>query len=96
MTPEAQLFAQNLLTFLGIAVLSVPVWALNGRKKRLERIKRIVRRRGRTGDAGALDRISQELERKRAADAAEWRRLDEICLYAGYGMLFAGSGWRLF
>ncbi|HVL19492.1 MAG TPA: hypothetical protein VM422_00665 [Amaricoccus sp.] len=83
----------NLAGFLGVAVLAVPVWSLNFRKKRLQRI------RDADVAGGSAEtfrrRVRAILRDKRERDAGEWRRLDEICLGAGYLLVLGSAGLRL-
>lgn len=83
----------NLAAFLGVAVLAVPVWSLNFRKKRLQRI-RDAEAAGGTAEAFRR-RVRAILRDKRERDVAEWRRLDEVCLAAGYVLVFSSAGLRL-
>jgi hypothetical protein len=94
-SPERVAFLQNLASTAGIAVLSVPAFSLDLRKKALFRIDRIISRRRETGDASALDAIAREVREDRAAQVATWRRIDRICLYVGYLFVFGSSVWRL-
>jgi hypothetical protein len=94
-SPERVLFFQNLASTIGIAVLSVPVFSLDLRKKALFRIDAIIMRRRETGDGRALDAIAREVRDARAARVANWRRIDRICLYLGYLFVFGSSIWRL-
>ena len=83
----------DLASFAGIAVLSVPVWSLNFRKKRLRRI-RAADRAG--GSAEAFrNSVRAILRERRSQDVAEWRRLDELCLALGYVLLLGSAGLRL-
>lgn len=83
----------NLAAFLGVAVLAVPVWSLNSRKKRLQRI-RDAETEGKS-DAAFRARVRAILRDKRERDVAAWRRLDEICLAAGYLLVLGSAGLRL-
>ncbi|MDQ2094520.1 hypothetical protein [Rhodalgimonas zhirmunskyi] len=96
MTPDHILWWQNAASFAGIAVLAVPVLSLNKRKKRLQRLRDIVARRGESGDKRALDRVGEELTRNREREVAIWRRFDELCLYAGYILVLGSAASRLF
>lgn len=96
MPADSILWWQNAAAFAGVAILAVPVLSLNRRKKRLQRLRDIVARRGESGDARALDRVSDELSRKRESDVAIWRQLDEVCLFAGYLLLLGSAASRLF
>ncbi len=86
-------WALNLAAFLGVAVLSVPTWSLNFRKKKLQRI-RDADAAGGSADA-FRDRVRAILRDKRERDAASWRRVDEICLVAGYLLVLGSAALRL-
>lgn len=83
----------NLAAFAGVAILAVPTWSLNFRKKRLQRI-RDADARGAT-DAAFRARVRALLRDRRERDVAEWRRIDEVCLAAGYLLVFGSTGLRL-
>lgn len=83
----------NLATFVGVAVLSVPVWSLNFRKKRLRRIRDAEDAGG--SDAAFRRRVRSLLRDKRERDVADWRRIDEVCLAGGYLLLLGSAGLRL-
>jgi len=83
----------NFLGFVGLAVLSMPVWRLNRNRKILQRIK----------DADQPD-VSDSAFRKKVVDVAKkkseeevsaWRPWHEICLWVGYGCLFSSALVRL-
>ncbi len=86
----------NTATALGIAILAVPVLALNTRKKSLAQISNIVANRKAGEDKSALDKVAQNLEETAATRANRWRRADEICLYVGYVLLLGSSIARIF
>ncbi|MBM9593300.1 hypothetical protein [Roseitranquillus sediminis] len=82
----------NLIGFVGIAILAVPTMAVNRRKKRLDRIERLLI----GGDDGpGLRRVARRLREERARRATRWHRMDELCLYLGYACLFASTLMRL-
>lgn len=83
----------NLGTFAGVAVLSVPVWSLNFRKKRLRRIRDAEAAGG--SDEAFRRQVRAILRGKRERDVADWRRIDEICLATGYILLLGSAGLRL-
>lgn len=93
MTPDAFQWGLNLASFLGVLVLSIPVWSLNFRKKKLQAIR----------DADAPETTAADfrgqvrgiLRDKRERDVAEWRRIDEICLACGYLLLLGSAALRL-
>ena len=95
MSPERVVFLQNLASTIGIAILSVPVFSLDLRKRALFRIDAIIGRRRETGDSSALDAIAREVREERAARVTNWRRIDRVCLYLGYSFVFGSSIWRL-
>ncbi len=88
--------ALNVATALGIAILAVPVLALNARRKSLAQISDIVAARKAGDDKSALDKVAQNLEENAATRANRWRRADEICLYVGYVLLLGASIVRIF
>lgn len=94
--PLAPGFPETLQTILdfasaaGIAILSVPAFSLNFRKKKLARIKRIVQSRESGKEKRALDTIAAELHVEATEKVNRWRRADEICLLIGY-LLLLGS-----
>ena len=81
---------------LGIAILAVPVFSLNFRKKSYTRIADVLNRRKEMGAESALDDIGRTLRMDRELDAARWRPIDEICLYVGYALLLGASVLRVF
>jgi len=81
----------NLGTALGIAVLAIPVWSLNFKKKRLQQVRVALPEEPST----FRERIKGILRDKHNRDVADWRRLDEICLWVGYGLLLGSSLARL-
>lgn len=83
-------------TALGVAILAVPVFSLNFRKKSHTRLDEILAARRETGAENALDRIGAALRDERARDAARWRPVDELCLYAGYVLLLSAAVARIF
>lgn len=95
MTPDKIIFLQNLFTFLGIAVLSIPVLSLDGRRKKLHDVSRIVEGREATGDTPAMNQIGDLLKGRKGKTVSDWRRRDWIALRIGYVMLLGASGSRL-
>ena len=83
-------------TALGVAILAVPVFSLNFRKKSHTRMDAILSARRETGAENALDRIGAALRDERARDTARWRPVDELCLYAGYLLLLGAALGRIF
>lgn len=94
MSPDA-LWWLNLASMTGIAILAVPAFSLNFRKKTLARISGIVARRKPGESESALDSIAEELESEAAERAATWRRIDEICLVVGYLFLLGSAVLRV-
>ena len=86
----------NIATALGIAILAVPVLALNARRKSLAQISDIVANRKTGEDKSALDKVAENLEETAAKRANRWRRADEICLYVGYVLLLGAAILRVF
>lgn len=82
----------NLAAAAGIAVLAVPVWSLNTRKKRLQQIRAALPE----PPAAFRDRVRAILREKRNRDVSDWRALDEACLVAGYVLLLGSAFARLF
>ena len=90
--PEIVNWWLNLAAMLGIAVLSVPAWSLNSRKKKLQAVQA-----GRPGTERAFrDRVKRIVFEKRTLDVSQWRRIDEICLAVGYLLLLGSAVARLF
>lgn len=85
----------NIASAAGIAVLAVPAFSLNFRKKTLARITRVVNRRKPGEDKSALDIIAEELESDANQRANRWRRVDELCLVIGYLLLLGSSILRV-
>lgn len=84
----------NFASFIGIATLSVPVWSLNSRRKRLQDL----RDADRTAASDSEFRSSARsiLIDRRKTHVEDWRRIDEICLAIGYTALFGSTALRLF
>ena len=82
----------DLASVAGIAVLAVPVWSLNARKRRRQRL-----RRSAPSDPGGLRaRLRPRLEAIGDRAVGDWRRIDEICLVIGYALLLGAAVARLF
>lgn len=94
LAPEMDLLL-SLASATGIAILSVPAFSLNLRKRSLDRITGIVKRRKPGYEGSALDTIAAELETSASQKANKWRRVDEICLYSGYFLLLGASLLRV-
>ncbi|QFS83450.1 hypothetical protein FIU97_11475 [Roseivivax sp. THAF40] len=82
----------NLASAAGIAVLSVPVWSLNARKKKLQAVQDALPQ----DPQSFRDNVKGILGEKWQRDVAAWRRLDELCLAAGYLLLLGSAVARLF
>jgi hypothetical protein len=83
----------NLASFAGVAVLAVPTWSLNVRKKKLQAI-RDADAPGATAD-GFRAKVRGILRDKRERDVADWRRTDELCLITGYLLVLGASALRV-
>ena len=83
----------NLASFGGILVLSVPVWSLNFRKKRLQRLRDADNAAQTDADFRSTARAI--LIDRRARDVADWRFIDELCLALGYCLLLGSAAARL-
>ena len=82
----------NLLSMAGILILAVPVWSLNFRKKKLKEISDALPEE----PATFREKVGSILKDKRGRDVSDWRRIDEICLFAGYFCLLGSAVARLF
>ncbi len=81
----------NFATMIGIALLAIPAWSLNFRKKKLQQIKDALPEE----PAAFKDRVQSVLKDKRERQVADWRRIDEVCLILGYALVLASSLIRL-
>ena len=81
----------NLGTTAGIAILAVPVWSLNDRKRKLQEIRDALPEQ----PASFKDKVQHILAEKRGRDVADWRRIDDLCLKIGYALLLGSSVLRL-
>ncbi|MEO3416154.1 hypothetical protein AAFO92_15995 [Roseovarius sp. CAU 1744] len=86
----------DILTFLGIAILSVPTLSLNKRKKKLQQASDILERATKRNTDDAFNQLIEEVQEARGALAGQWRRVDEICLFVGYFLLLGSSLLRVF
>lgn len=84
----------NLAGFAGVAVLSVPVWSLNFRRKRLQELRDADR--SSEDDSSFRARARDILITRRERHVSDWRRIDEICLFVGYLLLLGSAAARLF
>jgi hypothetical protein len=82
----------DLATLAGIAILAVPVWSLNFRKKKLQEIRRSLPAQPTT----FKDRVKSILKDKHNRDVTDWRQVDEVCLMIGYLLLLGSAVFRLF
>lgn len=87
-------FWLNLASFAGVAVLAVPVFSLNSRRKRLQDLRDADRQVKDDGEFRSKAR--RILIDRRRKDIEDWRPFDEKCLRVGYGLLFASAFLRLF
>lgn len=86
----------DFMTFLGIAVLSMPVWSLNKRKKQLTRLENAFGQDTAKARDESVQELADELIEERKKDTGDWRGWDEFCLWLGYGLLLGASFLRLF
>jgi hypothetical protein len=91
MEPVAMHWWLNLASAAGIAVLAVPAWSLNVRKKRLQEIREALPE----APARFRDRVRAILRDKRGREVADWRPIDERCLALGYLLLLGSAVLRL-
>jgi len=82
----------DLGTCFGIAILAIPVWSLNNRRKKLKAIQDALPQEPQS----FRDRVRHILKDKRGRDVADWRRIDEVCLVIGYLFLLGSAVLRLF
>jgi hypothetical protein len=81
----------NIGSTVGIALLAVPAFSLNFRKKTLSRIEGITQRQSQSGRESALRDIATELKQSAESNVTNWRRIDEICLWCGYVLLLGSA-----
>lgn len=81
----------NIAAVSGIAILAVPAFSLNLRKKTLSRIEAIAQRQSHSGRESALRDITTELKHDAETNVANWRRIDEFCLWIGYILLLGSA-----
>lgn len=94
MPPPDLLWWLNFAAFCGVAVLSVPVWSLNFRRKRLQALRDADRAAG-ADDGDFRTRARQLLITRHQRNVEDWRRLDQACLALGYALLLGSSFMRL-
>ena len=92
MSPVETHWWLNLGTALGIAVLAIPVWSLNFKKKRLQQVRDSLPEE----PDSFRERVKAILKDKHNREVADWRPVDECCLWVGYGLLLGSSVIRLF
>lgn len=83
----------NVAAFLGILVLSVPVWHMNSNRKKLQRIRDADT--SDVADGSFRQKVRTIAEEKAQGRVATWRWWHEGCLWLGYGLLLGGSAIRL-
>lgn len=92
MSPDVWHWWLNLASTAGIAVLAIPVWSLNQRKKKLQEIRDALPREAAT----FKDHVKTILKDKRNREVSDWSPVDERCLVIGYLLLLGSSVIRLF
>lgn len=92
MSPADAHWWLNLTALVGIAILAVPAWSLNYRKKRLQEIRDALPEK----PANFRDKVRRILRDKRNRDVSDWRPIDELCLFLGYILLLSSALLRLF
>ncbi|MBB5722829.1 hypothetical protein FHS72_002459 [Loktanella ponticola] len=86
----------NIASTLGIAILAVPTFSMNLRKKTLSRIEGITQRQSHDGRQSALSDIAKELRQNAETRVSNWRLIDDICLRIGYFLLLGSAIIRIF
>ncbi len=82
--------AFDLMSLAGIALLSVPVLALDRRKA-------LVAPKGQARPIGqGAEALAREADARRDTWLNAWRRRDRICLWAGYALLLSSAAGRVF
>ena len=79
----------NFASMAGIAVLAVPTWSLNIRKKRLQAVRDALAQEPET----FRDSVRSILADKRNREVSDWRRIDEVCLLVGYLLQRIDGKW---
>ena len=87
--------ALDVVSFAGIAILSVPTLKLDRLKRAKMMLADEVARR-KTEHPRALDGLVEERAQLVAARADRWNPVDRACLYTGYACLFGSSLVRIF
>lgn len=83
----------NLATFSGIAILAVPVWDLNTRKRRLHLVQQAEEQA--EDDSDFRTRTRRILAERHKKNVEGWRRRDQVCLFAGYILLLGAAALRI-
>jgi hypothetical protein len=83
----------NLATFLGIAILAVPVWSLNTRKRKLHQVRQADS--DAKSDSDFRTKTRGILADKHKKNVEDWRRIDQICLIVGYALLLGAALLRV-
>ena len=83
----------NLATFLGIAILAVPVWSLNTRKRKLHQVRQADA--DARSDSDFRTRTRRILADKHRKNVEDWRGIDQICLIVGYALLLGAALLRV-
>lgn len=83
----------NLATFAGIAILAVPVWDLNFRKRKLHQVQQAELQARDDSDFRARTRAI--LSEKHKKNVEGWRRRDQACLLIGYLLLLGAAALRI-
>ncbi|MEM5582142.1 MULTISPECIES: hypothetical protein [unclassified Roseibium] len=83
----------NLATFSGIALLAVPVWDLNSRKRRLHQVQQADNEA--ENDSQFRARTRKILAEKHRKNVEGWRWRDQACLLIGYILLLGAAAVRI-
>ena len=83
----------NLATFIGIAVLAVPVWSLNTRKRKLHQVRQTDA--DAKSDSDFRTKTRGILADKHRKNVEDWRGIDQICLVVGYALLLGAALLRV-
>ena len=83
----------NLMTFVGIALLAVPVIALNERKRLSSKLT--APDPSESADT-AMETLRDNAARRASHWTTKWRRTEQNVMYAGYTLLLSSSFLRLF
>ncbi|SNR44446.1 hypothetical protein [Puniceibacterium sediminis] len=83
----------NLATFAGIAILAVPVWSLNSRKRKLHQVRQADQ--SAEDDSDFRSKTRKILKDMHEKDVAGWRWRDHFCLLVGYVLLLGSAFLRV-